>query len=106
MEKFAFSDLNFSVGEFSVIENISVEKLLKEIPSRDEAWEIWRGEVENKSIDLPHYETYWYTQFRRQVNMAEFIRKIVKEQKIKPEVLKNISIGKFIEVYIVPNLKK
>jgi len=105
VEKFAFSDLDFSVGEFSAIKNIPVEKLLKEIPSRDEAWAIWRGEVEGKSIDLPHYGTYWYTQFKRQVNLAEQIRQIVKAQKIKTEVLKNISIGKFIEKFIVPNLK-
>ncbi|MEK7566378.1 MAG: hypothetical protein AAB494_01750, partial [Patescibacteria group bacterium] len=84
VENFAFSDLNFSVGEFSAIKNISVEKLLKEIPSRDEAWAIWRGEVEGKSINLPHYETYWYTQFKRQVNLAEQIRQIAKAQKIKP----------------------
>jgi len=106
VENFAFSDLNFPVREFSAIKNISVEKLLKEIPSNDEAWAIWRGEVEGKSINLPHYETYWYTQFRRQVNLADQIRQIVKAQKIKPEILKNISIGKFIEKYIVSNLKK
>ncbi|MCR4275512.1 MAG: hypothetical protein NUV83_02035 [Candidatus Wolfebacteria bacterium] len=106
VEKFVFSDRNFSVGEFSAIKNISVEKLLKEIPSRDEAWAIWRGEVEGKSINLPHYETYWYTQFKRQVNLAEQIRQIAKAQKIKPEILKNISIGKFIEKYIAPGLKK
>ena len=106
VEKFAFSDLNFSVGEFSVIKNISVEKLLKEIPSSDDVWAIGREEIEGKSVDLPHYGSYDFTQFRRQVNMAEFIRKIVKEQKIKPEVLKITGIGKFIEKYIAPGLKK
>ncbi|GEM_PF-6773502 len=106
VEKFAFTDLNFSVGEFSVIKNISVEKLLNEIFSSDEAWAIWRGEVEGKSINLPHYKTYWYTQFKRQVNLADQIRQIVKAQKINPDILKNISIGKFIESYIVPALKK
>ncbi len=106
VEKFAFTDINFSVGEFSAIKNISIEKLLKEIPSRDEAWAIWRGEVEGKTISFPHYETYWYTQFKRQVNLAEQIRQIVKAQKIRPDVLKNISIGKFIEKYIVPGFKK
>jgi len=62
----------FSTDEYNAIKGVTVEKLLKEIPSKEKAWEIWRDI--DKSIDLPHDGIYGSSEFSKHIKLAEFIR--------------------------------
>lgn len=61
-------------AEYNAIKGVQVEKLLKQIPSRDEAWAIWRGEVPGKEITLPNDGIYGAIEFKKHIDLAEHIR--------------------------------
>lgn len=71
-----FVDHQFGLDheEYAAIKEVTVEKLLKQIPSRDEGWAIWRGEVPGKEITLPHDGIYGAFEFKKHLDLAEHIR--------------------------------
>lgn len=62
--------------EYNAIKGVKVETLLKQIPSRDEAWAIWRGEVPGSEITLPHDGIYGAMEFKKHIDLAEHIREL------------------------------
>ncbi len=65
--------IGFTEGEYNAIQGVKVGKLLEEIPSRDEAVEIWRSD-RSMDIDLPHHGIYGVGEFNRHIKLAEFVR--------------------------------
>lgn len=78
----ATEKLDFSSGEYDAIKNVKVMDLLREIPSEKGAWEIWRGEVDGKEINLPHHGIFGFKEFGRQIKLAEFIRKYIEDNNL------------------------
>jgi len=79
--------IGFTEGEYKAIANLKIGKLIEQIPSRDQAWEIWRSD-KAMDIDLPHDGIYGAIEFGRHIKLAEFIRSYqpgdwVKEMTVK-----------------------
>lgn len=60
-------------AEYNAIKHVTVGELLTQIPSRDEAWAIWREEVPGKVIALPHDGIYGALEFKKHIDLAEYI---------------------------------
>ena len=77
--------LGFSQAEYEIIKDIKVEKLLKEIPSKEEAWEVFRQSSESgsKAIDLPSDGVRGAMEFDKQIKLAEFIRGFAPTENVK-----------------------
>lgn len=73
-ETFVTHQFGMSGKEYAAIKQIKVSELLRQIPSRDEAWSIWRGDVQGKAITLPHDGSYGAVEFKKHVDLAEHIR--------------------------------
>lgn len=73
-EVFVDDQFGLDSEEYGAIKGVTVEKLLKQIPSRDEGWAIWRGEVSGKEITLPHDGIYGAMEFKKHLDLAEHIR--------------------------------
>lgn len=85
--------IGLTPGEYEVLKNLKVGKLLEQIPSKEEAWAIWKGEVPGKAIDLPHYGLYNVSEFERQIKLAEFIRSFKPGSEIQ-----EMTIGQFFRM--------
>lgn len=83
-----------SVGEYNAIKGVTVEKLLTEIPSKDEAWAIWRGEVTGRTPGLPHDGIYGAFEYRSQIRLAEFVRSLGPS-----EDLQKLTVQKFLIMF-------
>ncbi|AKM78349.1 MAG: hypothetical protein UY31_C0074G0002 [Candidatus Wolfebacteria bacterium GW2011_GWE1_48_7] len=74
VEVFVDGQFGLDGAEYGAIKRVKVETLLKQIPSRDEAWAIWRGDVPGKEITLPHDGIYGAVEFKKHIDLAEHIR--------------------------------
>lgn len=67
----------FRPEEYKVLKEITVDKLLKEIPeTADGQVEMWRNFSRNRPPNLPHPGTYWETILRKQTSLADAIYKL------------------------------
>jgi hypothetical protein len=85
--------LGFTPEEYKAIQDLKVEELLEQIPSKYEAWEIWRGEIPDRTIDLPHHGVYGFSEFNKHIKLAEFIRNYH-----PGEELKKLTIKEFLRI--------
>jgi hypothetical protein len=85
--------LGFTPEEYKAIQDLKVEELLEQIPSKYEAWEIWRGEIPDRTIDLPHHGVYGFSEFNKHIKLAEFIRSYH-----SGEELKKLTIKEFLRI--------
>lgn len=74
VEVFADHTFGLDSEEYNAIKDVPVKTLLNQIPSRDEAWAIWRGEVPGKEIALPHDGIYGAMEFKKHIDLAEHVR--------------------------------
>lgn len=74
-ENRAIEVIGFNPEEYGAIKDLPVGKLLKEIPSKSQAWEMWRAD---QVPDLPHYGMYGHREFGRHIKLAEYIRELTK----------------------------
>ena len=74
VEVFADHTFGLDSDEYNAIKGVQVKTLLEQIPSRDEAWAIWRGEVAGKEITLPHDGIYGAMEFKKHIDLAEHMR--------------------------------
>lgn len=97
VDVFVGNQFGLDGDEYNAIKGVKVGELLKQIPSRDEGWAIWRGDVvdtqalggmtveEAKAvwgedaipkirIDLPHDGIYGVMEFKKHIDLAEHIR--------------------------------
>ena len=87
--------MGFEPNEYKAISTVSVKTLLEKIPSEDEAWKIWRGEVPGAKADLPHEgKFFWTSEYAKQIRLAEFIRSF------KPgDAVSNLTVDEFLGRY-------
>jgi len=97
-ETIAAENSGLTSSEYEAIKDVKVGKLLKEISSKDKAWEIWRGD---KIPDLPHYGTYGSREFGRQIKLAEYLRKALPLIDKSPEA-KGMAIKDILGTIIRP----
>ena len=89
--------LEFISEEYDVISDIPVGKFLEQIPEKDEARNIFVGNVSGKTINIPTFNTVGLgvlTEFEKQIDLADFIR----SSGMPIDNIKDMPIGEFLRM--------
>lgn len=84
--------LGFNKNEYKAIQNIKIEKLLKEIPEDvNKCWDKFFNR-QGTMVDLPHFKDYDIDEFSKQLWLAKYIRSLN-----LPEEMKHLTVHELLQ---------